>query len=187
MRAETQHSHPASRNSMIVFPQWRAQLEHQFELIDLLDNAPNDQADGATKGFRPAAAPRYRILRLLARGGIGQVMQAIDTELNREVAVKEIQSQLLNNASVRERFLAKLRSRDSWSIPVSFRLWFGKRRSTASVLCHAFGAWTEPIGRHCPVSWRERSSCLSFVAIPESSATLLECMRNDQLRAIVAV
>ncbi len=45
------------------------------------------------------------MLKLLARGGIGQVMQAIDTELNREVAVKEIQAQLQDNLSVRERFL----------------------------------------------------------------------------------
>ncbi len=41
----------------------------------------------------------------MARGGIGQIMQAIDTELNREVAIKEIQAQLSNNLSVRERFL----------------------------------------------------------------------------------
>ncbi len=45
------------------------------------------------------------MVKLLARGGIGQVMQAIDTELNREVAVKEIQSQLVDDIAVRERFL----------------------------------------------------------------------------------
>lgn len=38
-------------------------------------------------------------------GGIGQVMRALDTELNREVAVKEIQPRLVANEDVQQRFL----------------------------------------------------------------------------------
>jgi WD40 repeat protein/serine/threonine protein kinase len=75
----------------------------------LLDESPDaiggiDGAAGA--GDSPAVpATRFRIQGLLARGGIGQVMRAVDSELNREVAVKEIQPALANNHEVRARFL----------------------------------------------------------------------------------
>ena len=39
----------------------------------------------------PRSAGRYRVLRLHAKGGLGQVFVAEDLELHREVALKEIQ------------------------------------------------------------------------------------------------
>ncbi len=92
---------PAPTEFYERFPQWQRQLEHQFQLADLFDSeASRPEATGTSSA-------RYRVVKLLARGGIGQVMQAIDTELNREVAVKEIQSQLVDDIAVRERFSAR--------------------------------------------------------------------------------
>ncbi len=88
------------------FPQFRKQLEEQFALDQLLEPEPSlqDFVDATPNAAHPAE-PRYRVGALLAKGGIGQVMRALDTELHREVAVKEIQPVWINNDDLRERFL----------------------------------------------------------------------------------
>ncbi len=52
-------------------------------------------------------SPRFQVLRPHARGGLGEVFVAKDLELNREVALKEIQSRFASDPGSRARFLVE--------------------------------------------------------------------------------
>jgi len=49
-------------------------------------------------------AERFRIIRFLARGGMGEVYEAEDIELHERVALKSIRSELLNDGRALDRF-----------------------------------------------------------------------------------
>src|SRR5262249_28217573 len=52
-----------------------------------------------------ATRSRYRVLRLHARGGLGEILAARDEELGREVALKRLQWHQARDAGSRGRFL----------------------------------------------------------------------------------
>ncbi|MSQ94298.1 MAG: serine/threonine-protein kinase [Gemmataceae bacterium] len=70
---------------------------------------PKEQDPWATVAPTPAllaaAGMRFRIVRPHARGGLGEVFVALDEELHREVALKEIQEAHADNPESRTRFL----------------------------------------------------------------------------------
>ena len=50
---------------------------------------------------------RFRIVRFHARGGLGEVYVAIDDELHREVALKQIQDEHADDPDSRSRFVVE--------------------------------------------------------------------------------
>src|SRR5262245_61528985 len=63
------------------------------------------EPSGASSSASSAPVQRYRVVRSHARGGLGEVFVAIDQELQREVALKEIKSQHADHTGSRKRFL----------------------------------------------------------------------------------
>lgn len=78
-----------------------------------------DSPDGSVRPFHPVAAPslaplpeyfsRYRVVREIARGGMGAILAASDPGLARDVAVKVLLSHHLGKPGYRERFVEEAR------------------------------------------------------------------------------
>ena len=64
-------------------------------------------ASGHASGATGSSIGRFALKSLHAKGGLGEVFTARDTELNREVAVKRIQSRYADDPASRRRFLTE--------------------------------------------------------------------------------
>ena len=90
-------------------------LSVRRQLLELTDADARDtlsfasdepsQAAPRNREAQPRDVPRYAIIRSHARGGIGEIFVARDSELKREVALKEIKPERANDFSSRARFL----------------------------------------------------------------------------------
>ena len=69
-----------------------------------LPPARQDSETSQSFAVGDVVAARFRILRFLARGGMGEVYEAEDLELHEHVALKSIRSELLNDEKSLERF-----------------------------------------------------------------------------------
>jgi eukaryotic-like serine/threonine-protein kinase len=67
--------------------------------------ADDDPAENFAGALRSSPDDRFRVVRLHAKGGVGEVFLAQDEELNREVALKRIQDRYADDAESRARFV----------------------------------------------------------------------------------
>jgi len=79
--------------SHVADPEVQESLSHVSVARTNDDRDPDRTVIPPSVGDSTSAGTRYRILHPHAKGGLGEVFVARDTELNREVAVKEIQAQ----------------------------------------------------------------------------------------------
>jgi eukaryotic-like serine/threonine-protein kinase len=76
-----------------------------------------DQAGLRAMHLPRLLAGRYRLERRRGRGGMGTVYEAVDTALERRVAVKVIREELVGNAEAAERFQREARAAASFAHP----------------------------------------------------------------------
>ena len=84
-------------------PDVAASLGH----LSIRKGEPGDSTATYVPYQENARVGRFRILRAYAKGGLGMVSVALDEELHREVAFKEILRADADNATSRERFVAE--------------------------------------------------------------------------------
>jgi len=90
--------------SRIADPDLQASLPHGTAARIGRDDDPDRTASLPSVGDSTSGGTRFRILRPHAKGGLGEVFVARDTELNRNVALKEIQDQFADDPRHRARF-----------------------------------------------------------------------------------
>ena len=78
---------------------------HKAEFAATLAPTLAPTGDHSQPALPPPGESRYRQLRPHAKGGLGEVFVALDSELNREVALKEIKAEHADNPDSRARFL----------------------------------------------------------------------------------
>src|SRR4029450_931756 len=91
------HPHPSASHATVA--------GHQVGV-----QGPQPAGDHGGNAFAPGdiAAGRFRIVRLIARGGMGEVYEALDVELRAPVALKTIRPEIAADPAAIERLKREL-------------------------------------------------------------------------------
>lgn len=81
-----------------------ASLAHLPSTATRVPESTRPDTSSANRDFA-SGAERFRVVRMHAKGGIGQVSVAVDDELSREVALKELQPRYADDPGSRNRFV----------------------------------------------------------------------------------
>jgi eukaryotic-like serine/threonine-protein kinase len=123
--------------------------EYRARFPDLSEGELDSAFDSSAEQDAPAPG-RYRVLRPLARGGLGEVSLAYDGVLRREVALKEILPGQAGDADRRARFVQEARVTGALEHPGIV-----PARRRPAVLRHAAARRVQPQGGHrqVPPAW----------------------------------
>src|SRR5579871_101189 len=69
-----------------------------------LSSTPSTRTSESSFGVRQILAKRFEIIRFIAKGGMGEVYEALDKELNERVALKTVRLEFAQRESTLERF-----------------------------------------------------------------------------------
>jgi serine/threonine protein kinase/tetratricopeptide (TPR) repeat protein len=101
------HAGKSTRESLAELddPDLDSTLEHVASGPGATETKNEDQPPRFAVGTATSGGQRFRVLRPYARGGLGAVFVALDAELNREVALKQILDHHADDPGSRQRFL----------------------------------------------------------------------------------
>src|SRR5262249_3469550 len=91
-----------------LYPELAETFRELAEAIEMLHTAPFHHAAEAEAAQSEATSPTrfgpYRVVRAIARGGMGEVFEAVEEPLGRRVAVKTVRRSQMTTASLLIRF-----------------------------------------------------------------------------------